>query len=417
MPSLPSKINLRKILLIVTCNVIILFLMVGTIEYISFLMGGKLVEKLDSDFYLNHTWKPNSSKLHKEWIPANPDFPNPYIHYYNNQGWLEKYDVTMEKRPGVYRIFYLGDSFTEGTVPMDQSVPSLVEQRLNDLSKGMHLKFEVINTGTNSYSPVLMYLLLRHVVAQYSPDLIIVNVDMTDDFDDWKYRQTMILDENGNPFAAPPRNLFASNYIDTESGPIKMTWLDKIRLFLIQHSHTFVLLSKIKPVFFLSTEVTPKVPPIENRNNELYPRWAWCQWEWDDFTLRNVSFTLDMLKRIASFAKERNIKVMFTAVPHYRQFNGPFGLNGTPAWSSRPHYEIAKLAKAVEVPYLNSFEELKPFIKGSHQSAYYYVGDMHFNPRGYKLWANSHIRFLTHVENSLLPNKFYQHIGKGDKSG
>jgi len=76
----------------------------------------------------------------------------------------------------------------------------------------------------------------------------------------------------------------------------------------------------------------------------------------------------------------------------------------------RPHYEIAKLAKEIEVPYLNSFEELKPFIQGTAQSTYYYVGDMHFNPRGYKIWANSHVEFLMNSDHSLLPRKFYQHL-------
>lgn len=410
MPQFLSKVNHRKFLLIVTFNVTIFTILVVAIEFISSLIVSKPFGNIISDVYLNHTWKPNYSTIHKEWIHNNPDFPTPYTHYYNSQGWLELYDVTKEKRPGIYRIFYLGDSFTEGTSPMDKSVPSIVEQRLNDFSKGMNLKFEVINTGTSSYSPILEYLLLRHVVVQYSPDLIIINVDMTDDFDDWKYRQTLILDEDGNPFAAPPRDLFASNYIDTKNGPMKMGRWNKLWLFLVQNSHTFNLLLQQKNKYFNAAKDTPESSLTENQTNNFYQRWSWLKLDWDELTVRNVDYTLDILKRIALFSKERNIKVLFTAAPHYPQYNGQIDGSGTPAWSSRPHYEIAKVAKDIEVPYLNSFEELKPLIQGTVQSAYYYVRDVHFNPRGYKIWANSHVQFLINSDNSLLPREFYQHL-------
>jgi len=154
-----SKVSLRKCLLMVTFNVTIFAIQVIAIEFISSLIVIKPGGNVVSDVYLNHTWKPNYSEIHREWIYKNPDFPTPYTHYYNSQGWLESYDVTKEKDPRIYRIFYLGDSFTEGTAPMDKSVPSIVEQRLNNLSKGMNLKFEVINTGTSSYSPTLIFLL------------------------------------------------------------------------------------------------------------------------------------------------------------------------------------------------------------------------------------------------------------------
>jgi len=284
------------------------------------------------------------------------------------------------------------------------------QQRLNEFSKGMNLKFEVINTGTSSYSPTLIYLLLRHVVVQYSPDLIIINVDMTDDFDDWKYRQTLIFDEDGDPFAAPPRDLFTSNYIDTKHGTVKMTRWNKLSLFLIQNSHTFNLFLKIKNNLAQATKGPPEISLTENQINMFYQRWSWCKRDWDELTVRNVTYILEFLRRNALFSKKRNIKVMFTAVPHYPQYNGKIDGGGTPAWSSRPHYEIAKLAKEIEVPYLNSFEELKPFIQGTAQSTYYYVGDMHFNPRGYKIWANSHVEFLMNSDHSLLPRKFYQHL-------
>ena len=136
---------------------------------------------------LDHQYKPNTSRVSTLYIADNPDFPDPYLHAYNAQGWLEHDDVPREKPAGTFRIFYLGDSFTAGTLPMDQSVPSRVERALNTLVRdGRHV--EVINTGTESYSPIVYYILYRFVLREYEPNLIVINVDMTDDLNDWIYQ-------------------------------------------------------------------------------------------------------------------------------------------------------------------------------------------------------------------------------------
>lgn len=63
----------------------------------------------------NHTWIPGGTWVASAWARHNPEYPRPYTQTYNSQGWLETYDVAKHKPPGTYRIFYMGDSFTEGT--------------------------------------------------------------------------------------------------------------------------------------------------------------------------------------------------------------------------------------------------------------------------------------------------------------
>jgi hypothetical protein len=110
------------------------------------------------------------------------NYPRPYTLRFNAQSWVETDDVELEKPTGTCRIFYVGDSFTEGAVPMEQSVPSLVEKHLNET---------------------------------YSPDLIVINVDMTDTFDDWEYRENLMLDDEGSPWAVPPGSVYDRVYIET----------------------------------------------------------------------------------------------------------------------------------------------------------------------------------------------------------
>ena len=223
-------------------NLAVFALLLVVVEGVSAWFVDKPGGTFRPDYYLNHTWKPNFEWDLTRHIQKNPEFPEAYRMRTNSQGWLETYDVNEEKEPGVYRIFYVGDSFTQGTCPMDQSVASVVERRLNERAAGTDIRFEVINTGTASYSPVLYYLLLRHVLVDYAPDLIVVNVDLTDDFDDWKYSQTLVLDEEGNPFAAPKRSILDASFLDTVEGPVEMTSLIRLQLFLYQNSYTYNLI-------------------------------------------------------------------------------------------------------------------------------------------------------------------------------
>jgi lysophospholipase L1-like esterase len=398
---------LRKALLVITANLVLFSATVAVIEFTSSLLvsipGGSLV----THPRLNHIWRPGSSYRHDEWVSANPEFPEPYTHYYNQQGWLENYDIEKTKPDKIYRIFYLGDSFTEGTCPMDQSVPSVVESRLNDLAKNRNMHFEVINTGTSSYSPTIFYLLVRYVLTDYSPDLIVVNVDMTDDFDDWKYGQTLIRDDNLDPLFALPRSIYKSTYIDTEHGTLKATMGAKIQLFLAQNSYTYHLLKKIRNKYYKDSSNTTKHDSTRIAS-EKYQRWAWCEKDWDDKTTSNVRNTLDLLGRLIEWCKQNNIKIMLTGVPHYWQYAGNADGSGSPLWSERPHYELATVAENHGIPYLNSYEMLGTAIRGTEQPRYYYNNNMHFNPRGYALWADAHLEFLVDRENKLLPEAYYQ---------
>ena len=53
--------------------------------------------------------------------------------------------------------------------------------------------------------------------------------------------------------------------------------------------------------------------------------------------------------------------------------------------------------------YLDSHAALALSINGTEQPRYYYRGNMHFNPRGFALWAQAHIDAFATPELELLP--------------
>lgn len=119
--------SVGRIAAIAAANLLTFAFFVAAIEFAASLFTQKPDDYFERHWRFNHTWKPNGEQLHTEFVGDNPDFPDPYLHVYNAQGWLEDYDIALEKPAGIFRIFYVGDSFTEGTVPMDESVPSRVE--------------------------------------------------------------------------------------------------------------------------------------------------------------------------------------------------------------------------------------------------------------------------------------------------
>ncbi len=139
--------------------------------------------------------------------------PNVVIHHVLHDGQkievatnsLGLRDVEYGPKPdGVTRILVLGDSFTEaGTAPFPFCSTKILERKLND--KFGAGRFQVINAGQVSYSPLLEYLLLSRVLINLAPDLVLLNLDMTDVQDDQLYTRIAQFDEQGLPVAVPFR--------------------------------------------------------------------------------------------------------------------------------------------------------------------------------------------------------------------
>jgi hypothetical protein len=417
--------KIRKIITIILVNCLVLIALLALLELTGWLMVGRpshalrsswgFNNHLCSSWRLNHTCEPLSKWVCRDYITGNPDFPKPFVRVYNRQGWSESYNIPLQKPKGTFRIFYVGDSFVEGICPVEQSLPDIIESRLNLDNKDKNLRIEVINTGTWSYSPILYYINIRYMICNFQPDLIVVAVDMTDDYDDWKYKLTALFDKKGNPWAVRPTNYFLTPFIDIGHGAVRATLFRRAQYFLYQKSSFYNMMKnfirsniKVSQSGFERNGTGGTIATIGKSNKGVfYKYWQWCQEPWDSTTTTQVQTTLDYIRRICEFCHERNIKLMLTSVPHYWQYNGDALGRGKPGFSARPHKEIAGVAAQCGVPYHNAFDDLKPLITCTPQTKYYYARDMHFNPRGYRIWADAQYKFLNDSSKHLLPAGFY----------
>ncbi len=333
---------------------------------------------------LNHVWRAGTSKWHREFAGRGTA---PYEHRYNTQGWVAAQDFAREKPPATFRLAYLGDSFTEGTCAMDRSLPSLVGAGLTPFFAQHGLALEVLNTGTSSHSPVLHAVRLQTQLLAFTPDLIVVNLDMTDVFDDYLYAQTAERDAAGRLVAAPPGIPLHDDYVRTSFGLARKTPRYRFNIWMREHSRIFDLL---RPTIRLEGTLRDGVLVSDDGLPSLYD---WCTDEpWGEQTGRLVAFSMRTLTELAALARSNGVALAVTAVPHREQFLG--------TWTTAPFEAVRETCVAAGVPYIDSFGPMRARMGADDPEDYYIPDDMHFNDRGYALWAEVQREFL---ERELLP--------------
>jgi lysophospholipase L1-like esterase len=324
------------------------------------------------DEVLNHVWVPNITRtvstFESKGVPV-------YVKHHNSQGWLSRYDFSQEKAPGVYRIAFVGDSFTEGTCAEEDTLPAIVQQRLSVPGRD---RVEVMNTGTSSYAPTLYYLLLKTKLLSFHPDLIVINVDMTDVFDDGIYRTTLRVDANGDPIACAYGHPLVRSHRRTERGLEPLSLFDKATLVLTEYSRAARLV----------IGVAENLQRAQRKRGEkgIPALFAWCDTERSVETQEQVDWSMGILRRAIQLAKRSGAKVVVTGVPHLQQLSGEF--------STRPMDDLAELCRSEDVPFLNPVDEFKKRLGSTPPDTLYIPDDMHFNPDGYRMWAEIQVEFL-----------------------
>jgi len=141
----------------------------------------------------NHTVTPNFAQT----IVSRSDPNLKWELRINSQELREDEDIKIPKPENVYRVLMVGDSFIFGSNV--KPIPSAVEDALNNSFGSSNLRFEVINCGIPSYSPILHLARLKIQYLSFDPDAIIYIPDLTDVYDDThRYKWLARYDDNGN---------------------------------------------------------------------------------------------------------------------------------------------------------------------------------------------------------------------------
>ena len=322
---------------------------------------------------LHHTWKKNLQSAHK-----NPE----YEIITNSNGWLETYEIKKNKKKNIYRIFCVGDSNTEGRVNNEYKTCSLLEKKLNNKFSSLNINFEIINTGTSSYSTIIYYLLIKNYLIEYQPDMILLNIDMTDVPNDNFYRNFVVKNSEDEILAVTPQdNTKNIKYQLTPKG-YKELKINKFYNAILKKSDFFYFfdraISRLKWWGKLN---------IRKDIDKTYNKADWLNLNWDEEIKKNVYESTNMIKKIINLSKKNNIDLVITGVPHLQQFTGE--------QSIVPHEILKNIANKNDVYYFDLFKNLKNNYKKTELSNLYWEGDpTHFNKSGNKIWADLFFVYL-----------------------
>lgn len=341
------------------------------------------------DPVLKFKGKPNS-----ECTSRTPEWN---IKFRLNSFGLHGPETTLEKPEGVYRILFLGDSFTQGYgVEENKAFPRLVEKQLNDHYKG-RTKIEIINAGVPNYSPLIEYLYLKNEGLKFNPDLVILEFDLTDFSNDLSYSKEADYDDKGLPLAMTGRKSAES----TSSAQVNSTSKQNSSQVTMEKKQLLPFIPKDIKKFFhdrsvlykwVSTQLKimkgqPLADAAPEGPNNFYTI-VKNDTSYDQLLWKEPKKNLTLIKNLL---KEKNIPFIISAHPQGILVNGKewyngrllHGLERDKVYSDRYLNELAIFTFSENIGYIN----LLPYFKESTTSGMFFPFDGHFNEKGHKVAA------------------------------
>ncbi|MBI5357138.1 SGNH/GDSL hydrolase family protein [Candidatus Collierbacteria bacterium] len=138
-----------------------------------------------------------SPQFHHELVPdtvCRSKYPEWDVEFKVNNLGFRGQDLEALKPAGVFRVLVVGDSFIEGESVAEAKIAVYLTGKEMTAETGH--KIETVNMGVMSYAPAIYYRIIKDKGLPLNPDLVIVNVDMSDYQNDFAYAKD--IDKDGN---------------------------------------------------------------------------------------------------------------------------------------------------------------------------------------------------------------------------
>ena len=328
-----------------------------------------------------------SQRFHHELVPGTvcrSKYPEWDVEFRVNDLGFRDEDMTIKKPAGVYRVLLVGDSFTEGeSVAEPKTAANLAEKELT-IETGR--KTEVANMGVMSYAPTLYYREIKDKGLPLNPDLVVINVDMSDFQNDYAYAKDMDEDGNfrnilfqqqmGQPHVALPA-------VDSK---IKFWLRSNSALYSVVADRIKQLVRKMKnlpePTVFLANDLNSDPHYITRSEENAFNPEAW----------KEISANLIKIKDLL---KQEKIPLIVTIYPYGHQA----GENEWGKGRVRNGFESGRIYPSTAAELLVEFGSkngikvvnLVPDFEKADQTGtgfLYYPQDGHFTEKGHRVMAD-----------------------------
>jgi hypothetical protein len=311
-----------------------------------------------------------------------------YVQRVNRAG-LRGAEVSSQKASGVYRILVLGDSFTMGKGVHDSKTFSVILQEMLNVDSGdpESGRFEVLNGGVDSYSPVLCYLRLKQLEPLLHPDFVVVNFDISDLLQESAYRSTARFSKDGEILGVTGTN-------KEIAGP-EQSLIQGMRAWIRQH-----LFFTRSLVYWLDgLNERDSAATVHNTVEMAHPDLLRHTLE-EDTADRGAQWNnvFDSLKRIRQYCDSRQIRFAMAIYPWGHQVNDTEWSAGRRLFipdgskvSDRSVSRIEAFAADENISLLNTYAAFRNY---SGSVPLYYARDMHWTEAGHRLMASEMKKFL-----------------------
>lgn len=322
-----------------------------------------------SDPILDHSLRPNSVGRMKS-----PEYDIPYR--INSLGLR---DDEPDAWPSGDTVLILGDSFMEG---YGVERGELLADRLQTIADRSGKKWNVVNAGVKSYSPLLEYLFLIHRGLALRPDTVLLFYDLSDPSNDIYYSRRLERGADGKPLSIRPR-----------SKPIALP--GALGRFLDAHSVLYDYIVHMGQKYLSTSnddvgyagaakDMEPLFPGRDSMpDTDYYPRWT---------------KTFEYLRDIRDLLASRGIAFTLVTYPYGHEVCadcwriGRAAHNFPPGVSSdRPLKCLADFAASESIPLI----PLLPVFKNHpHPESLYFTWDGHWTAAGHAVAAEEVFRRL-----------------------
>jgi hypothetical protein len=349
------------------------------------------------DTMLHHVKKPGSQGRYV--------FPAQFSVAYsiNSHGMRDKVGRSLGKPEGTHRVLVFGDSFVEGFgVKLEETFCYRAEAMLN-ANPNRAERWEIINAGQVSYSPLLEHLYYRKVGRQFSPDLVILFLDWSDLQDDHRYRMSATYGTDGEIEAVIP-----------DTPPTQVAWglaryTALVNFFFMERPDIALQRIVVRPIlqrilgqdrYLRLCDQADKSRAMAVRPGDLNrDRYMIFRDEYVEGLTPQLEFTQSNIFRLFEVCKQDGVEFLLVLYPYAVQLNGLEWAEGRGFWGFEagkvygdklPFQIFETFAKMNGIPVLN----LLPAFKASSTFPLFYSEDGHWTSSGHALVAETLVKHL-----------------------
>jgi lysophospholipase L1-like esterase len=295
-------------------------------------------------------------------------------------------EPVKSKKPGTYRVIFLGDSFVHALgVPYEDVFYNLINQKFTDEGQPI----EVIGLGVEMYGTVDEYMLYRHVARHYRPDLIVLCFYVGND-----------LFNNYPPEPHRPGARLVDGRIEFQ--PVTLKRRNPVRDFFRKHVRIYSYLPELfkKAAALISSTVSKKTG--RSSKAEIQARFeALADTEYTHLTIKEDEseirwrITLAVLEKLQKEVKDDGGRLTLCVFPTmaqvYDRYWNILVRKFEPDWADEskrflPQDILAGFSRSHDIDFIPLSRKMMKAARETDER-FYLDGDIHFNANGHAFVA------------------------------